>query len=725
MFLWEELVLEYLHPISGRQTRLARGGTLRKSCGDRRRCGRANVWCFNFPLVISRFNSKTKPYCLHVGRFSRLAAGLLCSIIALRDSAAAVVTRGPYLQSGTPSSIVIRWRTDAATVSQVRYGENVQAQDKSVVLDDLATEHEVRITGLAPDSQFFYTVGDGDNPLAGGDAFHSFRTAPLPGTVKPVRVWVLGDCGTAGYGSGDAEAVRGAYLSSPMYRHNDVWLMLGDNAYRTGRDDEYQVAVFDTYPMFLRNTVLWSALGNHETYSPDVPYFDIFTFPLNGEAGGVPSGTERYYSFDHANIHFVCLDSMSSDRRPGSAMLQWLEHDLESTAQKWIIAFWHHPPYTKGSHDSDYEIELIEMRGFVVPVLEAGGVDLVLAGHSHSYERSFLIDGHYGLSTSLTAAMIKDGGDGREDGAGEYGKDHGPHTGAVYAVAGTSGQISGGALNHPVMFTSLNELGSLVLDIEGDQLRASFLNSAGVIRDHFSISKAPLVTLSAAVPITRELGGSPAVFTVARTRGFEFPLTVQVRVGGTATAGLDYVALPESVTIPAFLSSLNVELKPFADQLFEGTETVTAQPVDAVAYRIERHASLAVASIKDEQWRRWRTETFGAAAGDRNTASRNADPDGDGSTNGEEFIAGTNPLDAQSFLRLRIKRTGTDAIALRFDASAFRGYSLLFKDSLSDPNWQTLLNIPPEPTERRIDFTDPASGEQPHRFYRIVAPQLP
>ena len=59
-------------------------------------------------------------------------------------------------------------------------------------------------------------------------------------------------------------------------------------------------------------------------------------------------------------------------------MLTWLQQDLASTNQPWLIAFFHHPPYAKGSHDSDVDV----------------GVDLVLTGHSHCYERSYLIDGH-------------------------------------------------------------------------------------------------------------------------------------------------------------------------------------------------------------------------------------------------------------------------------------------------------------------------------------------
>ena len=94
-------------------------------------------------------------------------------------------------------------------------------------------------------------------------------------------------------------------------------------------------------------------------------------------------------------------------------MLTWLENDLAATRSDWIIATWHHPPYTKGSHDSDAEGRLIEMRAHALPSWKSYGVDLVLTGHSHSYERSFLLQGHYGPSYTLQNSMIRDFGDGK------------------------------------------------------------------------------------------------------------------------------------------------------------------------------------------------------------------------------------------------------------------------------------------------------------------------
>lgn len=430
----------------------------------------------------------------------------------------ASVTRGPYLQIGTPNSAVVRWRTNVATNSRVSIGTTQGSLTTNTDDASLTTEHEIIVSNLSPATKYFYSVGSTTQTLAGNDANHFFVTAPVAGTTTPTRIWVLGDSGTA---NASAQAVRNAYLSFTGATYTNLWLMLGDNAYETGTDSEYQAAVFDMYPTVLRQSVLWPALGNHDTAQSSnppasLPYFAMFTLPAAAQAGGIASGTEKYYSFDYANIHFICLDSMTSDRSASGPMATWLRSDLASTTRQWTIAFWHHPPYSKGSHDSDTDPILAAMRQNILPILEDAGVDLVLAGHSHSYERSFLIDGHYGLSSTFTAAMKKDGGSGRMDGTGAYNKatlGPGPHEGAVYAVAGSSGQISGGTLNHPAMFISLNNLGSMVLDVNGDTLDAKFIRENGVIADYFRIVKGSIV-----VPVVPAAPSNLVATAVSRTQ---------------------------------------------------------------------------------------------------------------------------------------------------------------------------------------------------------------
>lgn len=406
------------------------------------------------------------------------------------STAAPVIVRGPYLQRGTPDSVVVRWRTDTATDSRVCFGAAPGALS-SCVSDAIATiEHQVTLTGLSADTTYYYSVGNGAGMLAGNDVNHFFITHPPAGVARPTRVWVLGDAGTA---TTSQQAVRDAYYNFAAGQNTHLWLMLGDNAYTSGTDAQFQTAVFNMYPTMLRKSVLWSTRGNHEaTDASGSVYYNIHTFPTQGEAGGTPSGTEAYYSWDYGNIHFVCLDSFGSSRSATGPMANWLAADLAANSRQWTVAFWHHPPYTKGSHNSDTEIELIEMRQNFLPILENNGVDLVLTGHSHSYERSFLIDGHYGSSSTFSSVFQKDAGSGREDGTGAYQKaTPGPasHEGAVYVVAGSSGQISGGTLNHPAMFISLNNLGSLVLDVDGTRMDVKFLRENGVIADYFTMIK--------------------------------------------------------------------------------------------------------------------------------------------------------------------------------------------------------------------------------------------
>src|SRR5207248_4059299 len=131
---------------------------------------------------------------------------------------------------------------------------------------------------------------------------------------------------------------------------------------------------------------------------------------------------------------------------------------------------------------------------------EGYGVDLVLCGHSHNYERSFLLDGHYGSSTALLPTMLLDSGSGRVEDTGPYLKGGiGPaaNQGAVYVVAGSSGWTEPSPLNHPAMFADpiwggtrgLNRLGSMVIDVDGNRLDAKFLRETDSIDDHFTIVK--------------------------------------------------------------------------------------------------------------------------------------------------------------------------------------------------------------------------------------------
>ena len=414
-------------------------------------------------------------------------------------SGVAVVTRGPYLQQATDTSMIVRWRTNIATTSTIDYGTTQASLNYSKTETTSTIEHSIFINSLNANTTYYYQIRTTTDTLIFPSSSTYFKTYPTPGTATPLTAWFIGDCGT---GNNDARNVRNAYYNYIGTNHTDMMLFLGDNAYVDGLDSEYQTAIFQNmYGQKLRNTVAWSCLGNHDGHSANSstqtgPYYDLFTFPKMGECGGVASGTEAYYSFDFGNVHFIILDSYETDRSVGGPMYNWCEDDLQSTTAYWIIALWHHPPYSKGSHDSDSATELKQMRQNFLPLFEDYGVDAVLSGHSHSYERTFLLNGHYGLSTTFNPVIHTVGVTGDESGQLEnneayYKAPLGPQDGkgAVYVVTGSAGKIETAPINHPAMYFDEINLGSCALKINGDTLALKFIRQTGVIDDHFTLVK--------------------------------------------------------------------------------------------------------------------------------------------------------------------------------------------------------------------------------------------
>ena len=437
--------------------------------------------------------------------------------------------RAPYVQFATPTSIVVVWRTVGPVQPVVRFGKTVAKLDQTSTENNIVTrvalttnkvelakldeanpellrlprlhsaavglyQYEVRLTGLTPDTRYYYGVFDSERRLTEADASYYFSTHPVVGQERPARIWVVGDSGTGREGQYNVHSSMTNYVAQDQ-RPLDLYLHLGDMAYNRGRDVEFQSRFFEAYEPTLRNTVCWPTMGNHEGATSKGtngvgPYYDAYVVPTRGEAGGLASGSEAYYSFDYGRIHFICLDSHDLDRKPTSLMARWLTMDMERTKADWIIGFWHHPPYTKGSHDSDREKQLVEMRRHIMPIMESGGVDVVLTGHSHIYERSMLIDGAYATPTVAEGVVLDDrDGDPRSD--GPYRKSAGlhPNNGEVQIVAGHGGARVSRKGTIPFMRKIVVEHGSVILDIVGDTLTGVMINKFGEERDTFSIVK--------------------------------------------------------------------------------------------------------------------------------------------------------------------------------------------------------------------------------------------
>lgn len=414
------------------------------------------------------------------------------------------ILRGPYLQKATSTGIVIRWRTNVATDSRVYYGTAYTSATQ--IKDDAAvtTEHVVELKGLLPHTKYYYGVGSSAATLE-KDTANYFFTLPEAGKTGNYYIGVFGDCGN---NSTNQRSVRAEFNRYVGGTYVNAWLALGDNAYTDGTDEEYQTGFFSLYRNRFRQTPVFPVPGNHE-YANDsvkqrshrIPYYDIFTLPVNGEAGGQPSENPAYYSYDLGNIHFVTLDSYGVDSAGHrlfdtvSRQVRWLKRDLDSNKNRdWIVVYFHHPPYTLGSHNSDTETPLIQLRQKLLPVLERYGVDLVLCGHSHVYERSALMGGHYGKSTEFTASFNISNTNGRYDGSSNacvYAKGE-DNKGTVYVVTGSAGQLGGQQVGFPMAAMKYsNSLigGSLLLQVRDNRLDAKWICSDGPVRDQFTIMK--------------------------------------------------------------------------------------------------------------------------------------------------------------------------------------------------------------------------------------------
>lgn len=406
--------------------------------------------------------------------------------------------RAPYIQMLTSDSVVVRWLTEESQLGVLHFGED-SSHMATIELEASPTKnHSIKLSDLKPATKYFYQVGE----VSGFQAFdpdkHWFYTHPED-TVN-TRVWVIGDSGAPGE---TVNQVRDSALdwmqahplegeqSSNTNPLINIWIALGDIAYRSGTNDQFQSALFDTFEDIVANTSLWPVYGNHDDRR--WTYFRIFDLPENAEAGGVASGTENYYAIDYSNIHFIILDSQGSDRSANGEMARWLKQDLAQNTKPWLIAAFHHPPYSKGSHDSDDAGDsrgrMQDMRENILPILEKAGVDIVMSGHSHMYERSTLLDCAYGKSADFSADNIVSNGINNKNQQYIKPLNNTANQGAVYMVAGSASKVDQGPLDHPAHHLGLLEAGSVVIDVNGNKLVARFINNQGQVRDEFSITK--------------------------------------------------------------------------------------------------------------------------------------------------------------------------------------------------------------------------------------------
>ena len=201
--------------------------------------------------------------------------------------------------------------------------------------------------------------------------------APRSSAQSPIRFAVIGDYGLAGQAEADVAALVKSW-------NPDFIITVGDNNYENGDAGTIDQNIGQFYYDFIYPysgaygagaTVnkFFPALGNHDWVAPGAtPYLNYFALPNN----------ERYYDFVRGPVHFFVIDSDPHEpdgNTSASAQAQWLQTNLASSAARWKLVYFHHPPYSSGTEHGS--------QVFMQWPFREWGATAVLAGHEHDYER--------------------------------------------------------------------------------------------------------------------------------------------------------------------------------------------------------------------------------------------------------------------------------------------------------------------------------------------------
>lgn len=316
-----------------------------------------------------------------------------CGEGAESDRGNSVIRRRPYLQQVGSGSAMLGWVTTAPAANAY---VTVTKPDGTVVATAPAEPEDTRVrrsgekqmwarvAGLEPDTTYCYALTDD-----GGALTHpaGFKTAPSATSTAPVRFLALGDSGTGG---SDQRALLQQMYTVPY----DLIVHAGDLAYSSGTLAQFEDTVFSVYAPLFKHVPFFPVAGNHEYETASAgPFRDVFALPNN----------ERWYSYDWGRVHFVGLDT----EQDYATQAAWLDEDLARTTQPWKIVYLHKPPYSSGEHGSD-----TAAREAFARVFEKHGVQLVLAGHDHHYER---------MKPQNGVAYVVTGGGGRGTRPASYG----------------------------------------------------------------------------------------------------------------------------------------------------------------------------------------------------------------------------------------------------------------------------------------------------------------
>lgn len=201
-----------------------------------------------------------------------------------------------------------------------------------------------------------------------------------------VRFAVVGDTGTGGTRQ---NAIAQQMLKLQSQSNFDLVLFMGDNIYPSGSPKDFEKKFLKPYQEFIEKGIeLRACIGNHDARNQYGILLQKMVFGM---------GAKTYYSFSRKDdlIEFFALDStiLVKDNKIAERdeQIKWFENSLAKSRAKWKVVFLHHPLYSSAKRHglgSDDEDKMMNMKDLIEPLMQKYGVNLVVNGHDHVYERT-------------------------------------------------------------------------------------------------------------------------------------------------------------------------------------------------------------------------------------------------------------------------------------------------------------------------------------------------
>lgn len=304
----------------------------------------------------------------------------------------------PYLQAMSRTGVTILFETSRPCTATVEYGVALPYSAR-VESSQPSQFHEVQLTGLQPQTPYFYRVRctePGGAELLGDDL--TFQTAVNEDT--PYSFTIIGD--TQKNKPVIAQLQAFCFSQRPNFE-----IHLGD-VVNTGADkSEWTEELLDASWPLMSRVCMYPTLGNHEDNHSN--YYKYFSLPA----------PEYRYTYTYGNAQFWSIDS-NKPVDPASDQYRWLDESMAASKATWKFAYHHHPVYSSDEDDYGDTYKGASTYGdprhrHLAALYERHGVDIVFSGHVHSYERTWPIrDGKVDMERGVRYVVAGGGGGGLE-----------------------------------------------------------------------------------------------------------------------------------------------------------------------------------------------------------------------------------------------------------------------------------------------------------------------